>query len=104
MRNRTGRILSSALLLAALAGCAASSGPRGTVAPQATGDNPDRYNFTVSLDGISSALGNESLEDRARKIIEHYRQDHGYNSYEVVSRKPVGGSENTLQYEVQFAR
>ena len=104
------RVLPLLCLLALLSACASSGGGTGpSAAPAAsegrpTGDNPDRFVFKVSLDAMSSLVGSETVDQRAKKIIERHRMNNAYNSYEIVRRSPVGGSQTDVEYEVQFAR
>ena len=86
------------LLLALLAGCAqVGGGPP----PQALAANPDRLSFKIEVAG---ARAGESTEERARKEIEYYRNHHGYNSYEIVTKTPQGSPPSSVDYEVQFAK
>lgn len=104
------RVLPLLCLLALLSACASSGGGAGpSAAPAAsegrnTGDNPDRFVFKVSLDAMSSLVGSETVDQRAKKIIERHRMNNAYNSYEIVRRSPIGGSQTDVEYEVQFAR
>jgi hypothetical protein len=53
---------------------------------------------------VAGSLAGESTDERARKEIEYYRNHHGYNSYEIVTKTPQGSPPSSVQYEVQFAR
>jgi len=86
------------LTLMLMAGCAqVGDGPP----PQnLAAANPDRFSFKIDVAG---ALSGQSTDERARKEIEYYRTHHGYNSYEIVSKTPVGSPPSHVNYEVQFA-
>lgn len=87
--------------LVTLAGCAkVGGGPP----PQAMSDNPERYTFKIHVDDASSMLSPESPDQRARKQIEFYRENHGYSSFEIVNKRPMGSPLSYYEYEVQFAK
>lgn len=94
----TQTCLAGIFSLSLLAGCAqVGDGPPPKNLASA---NPDRFSFNIAVAG---ALAGESTDERARKEIEFYRQGHGYNSYEIVSKTPQGSPPSHVSYEVQFA-
>jgi hypothetical protein len=87
------------LALVLLSGCAQVGG--GPPPQNLASANPDRFSFNIAVAG---SLAGESTDERARKEIEYYRNHHGYNSYEIVTKTPQGSPPSSVQYEVQFAR